>query len=222
MVLRRILVRFINQKMLTLTWSIYPVARVKSNVTVVQQQHSAQVERLLFWPLIFRFIVVFDVAFLTRKFACQAEKRFTLFPWLGHAHTVIHQTLFISSSCLKEPQIMSCRNCWKSSLSEAMPSNFQNTVRKMQLRSVKLSILESLGLGGQEVPSFQCRQCGYGFNLDWTATCLETVFNVTSSGDDKSVQSLNNINVWQERQQHAQGRYSAVEFKLSAWLVLYL
>ncbi|XP_065833526.1 uncharacterized protein [Oscarella lobularis] len=37
----------------------------------------------------------------------------------------------------------------------------------------------------QEVPSFQCVKCGYGFNLDWTATSLESIFNVTSEGEDK-------------------------------------
>ena len=32
--------------------------------------------------------------------------------------------------------------------------------------------------GGEEVPSFQCRSCGYGFNLNWVATSLEAIFGV--------------------------------------------
>eukprot|EP00051_Salpingoeca_urceolata_P010584 m.129800 g.129800 ORF g.129800 m.129800 type:complete len:343 (-) comp16768_c0_seq4:2073-3101(-) len=28
------------------------------------------------------------------------------------------------------------------------------------------------------MPSFQCCQCGYGFNLDWTTTSLETIYHI--------------------------------------------
>ena len=61
-------------------------------------------------------------------------------------------------------------------------------------------------LDGQEIPSFQCRHCGYGFNLDWTATSLETVFSVTSLGDNKSVHqpvgSTEKVQEQQRQQQH--------------------
>eukprot|EP00117_Sycon_ciliatum_P040775 scpid17946/ scgid29916/ len=37
---------------------------------------------------------------------------------------------------------------------------------------------------GQEVPSFQCRSCGYGFNLNWVATSLEAIFGVNDEPVD--------------------------------------
>jgi hypothetical protein len=57
--------------------------------------------------------------------------------------------------------------------------------------------------GKEEVPSFQCRQCGYGFNLDWTATNLETVFNMTSLEENRPVeQPTGSSDKGQEQQQH--------------------
>ena len=38
-------------------------------------------------------------------------------------------------------------------------------------------ILDTFDSGEHDLPSFQCKKCTYGFNLDWKATNLELIYS---------------------------------------------
>lgn len=48
-------------------------------------------------------------------------------------------------------------------------------------------------LDENEPPSFQCLKCTYGFNLDWSSTSLEDIFQEKLKNDGKSTQQEENI-----------------------------